>query len=161
MDARKIAHLESFSAFIDFLTNPEEYRQIIDDTRKTLSEWREVNEKARGIKDIDSWQIKLKQGFEKREADLAAREEAFKQSEDAAKVARQKSNDARSAEMAKLADKIKVVEAKEAELTAALAMKADLAKWERSLNAKSDELNAMDKELKEKMAKLSKLMAET
>ncbi len=56
-------------------------------------------------------------------------------------------------------DKIKVVEAKEAELKEALAMKAELTKWERSLNAKSDELSVMGKELKEKMDKLSKFMA--
>lgn len=159
MDARKIAHLESFAAFIEFLTNPGEYRKIVEDTQKTLAEWREANEKARGIKDIDAWHIKIKQGLEKRETDLAAREEAFRQQDDAAKAARQKSNDARSAEMAKLADKIKVVEAKEAELKEALAMKAELTKWERSLNAKSDELSVMGKELKEKMDKLSKFMA--
>lgn len=159
MDARKLAHLESFAAFIEFLSNPGEYQAMIDDAKATLAEWREVNEKARGIKDIDAWQVSVKQGLERREVELAGRETAFAQSEEAAKAARQKANDARTAAMAKLSDKLKAVEAKEAELTAALAMKADLVKWEQALNAQSDKLDALDKDLKEKMAKLSKLMA--
>ena len=159
IDARKIAHLESFAAFIEFLTKPDEYRQIINDTRSAIAEWREVNEKARRIKDIDLWQASIKQELERRAADLVAKEEAFRKTEEDAKAARQKSNDARSAEMSKLADKIKVVSAKEAELAEALSVKADLAKWNIELNKKSDALNVMEKDLKDKMAKLSELMA--
>ena len=55
MDSRKLEHLESFAEFIDFLSRPDDYKKLVADMRLGVKEWKDTNEKARGIKDVDKW----------------------------------------------------------------------------------------------------------
>ena len=51
----KLEQIESFGAFLDFLSNPDEYKQLIKDVRDASKEHKELVEKQRKIKDIDAW----------------------------------------------------------------------------------------------------------
>jgi len=51
----KLEQIESFGAFLDFLSNPDEYKGLVKDVRVAAKEYKELVEKKRNIKDIDKW----------------------------------------------------------------------------------------------------------
>jgi len=64
----KLEQIESFGAFLDFLSNPKEYEQLVKDVRAASKEYKELVEKKRKIKDIDKWRaeegIKLQNHYD-------------------------------------------------------------------------------------------------
>ena len=158
MDARKIAHLESFSAFIEFLTNPDEYRQIIKDTRKAVEEWREVNEKARGIKDVEAWRVSVQKELDARQSALESRAAALDRSQAAFDAMVAKRTQALDDEQARQNERLKVIEAKTEELNALMAQKPDMDLRELRLASREAELSDREAEVKDRISRLSRAM---
>lgn len=128
---QKLEQIESFGAFLDFLSNPKEYEQLVKDVRQAAKDYKELVEKKRKIKDIDAWRAsegarlgKIVDEVNRKEdlhlkslADLAESVNAHKKSvSDANKRLRERESLVSSREDAvsdleKRADKIKRVEA--------------------------------------------------
>ncbi len=161
MDSRKIEELSGFASFLEFLKNPEPVAAKIKELNKAVKEWKDANEKARGIKNVDDWRNQAQQAMAEREAIQAAREAEFAKQMEAEKEALAKSVEVHSKAKAKLAEDRKLLDTRLAEVAAMLKEKEDLAKTERRLNEKEERLVVMDKDLKEKLAKLKTLMGDT
>ena len=159
MDARKIEELSGFATFLEFLKNPEPVAAQIKELNASVKEWRAANEKARGIKDVDDWKLGVQKEMNERSAALDAREAEISKQDEAERAALAKSVDAHNKAKAKLADDRKVVDQKLAEVDAMLAQKAEQAKTEKRLNEKEERLSVQEKDLKDRLAKLSQLMA--
>jgi chromosome segregation ATPase len=69
----KLEQVESFGAFLDFLSNPDEYRQLIKDVRNAAKEHKNLVEKKRKIKDIDEWRVSEEARLSRLETDLNAK----------------------------------------------------------------------------------------
>jgi chromosome segregation ATPase len=72
----KLGQIESIGVLLDFLTNPDEYRQMIKDVRAAAEEYKELVEKKRGIKNIDKWRASEGVRLAKAEEAISAREKA-------------------------------------------------------------------------------------
>lgn len=73
----KLEQIENFGAFLDFLSNPDEYKQLIKDVRIASKEHKELVEKQRKIKDIDAWRASEGVRLGQAEEALEAREQAL------------------------------------------------------------------------------------
>jgi chromosome segregation ATPase len=51
----KLDQIEAFAVFLDFLSNPDEYRQLVEDVRQAAEDHRKIMEEQRQIRDIDNW----------------------------------------------------------------------------------------------------------
>lgn len=51
----KLEQIESFSAFLDFLENPNDYKELVKEVKQACKDHKELVEKQRKIKDIDKW----------------------------------------------------------------------------------------------------------
>ena len=76
MDVRKLEQAESFAAFIEFLTHPEEYKANVEEAKKVLEDWKQTNLVARKIKDVDAWRAQLQKEFDEFEKKIKANEVA-------------------------------------------------------------------------------------
>lgn len=159
MDSRKVEELSGFATFLEFLKDPEPVSVQIKELNKAVTEWKAANEKARGIKNVDDWKLGVQNEMNERSSSLDARETQIAKRDEAERLALAKSVEAHNKAKAKLADDRKVVDAKLAEVDAMLAQKVDQAKTEKRLNEKEDRLSAQEKDLKDRLAKLSQLMA--
>ena len=159
MDSRKIEELSGFATFLEFLKNPEPVAKQIKELNAAVKDWKESNEKARGIKNIDDWRAGLLKTLTEQQDAHDARVAEFEKRMADEKVALDKSLEAHAKAKAKLSESQKLADAKLAEVDDMLKQKEDLAKVERRLDEKETRLQAMEKDLKDKMDKLSKLMS--
>ena len=159
MDSRKIEELSGFATFLEFLKNPEPVAKQIKELNAAVKDWKESNEKARGIKNIDDWRAGLLKTLTEQQAAHDARVAEFEKRMADEKAALDKSIEAHAKAKTKLADSQKLADAKLVEVDGMLKQKDDLAKAERRLDEKETRLQAMEKDLKDKMDKLSKLMS--
>lgn len=67
MDLEKV---EAFYGFLDFLSNPKEFKVLIEEAKKENQERRDLIEKQRRIKNIDEWRISEEQKLQDRQASL-------------------------------------------------------------------------------------------
>lgn len=70
MDTRKLENLEAFSKFFDFVSNPDEYRELIKEAVKAVKDFNEMTLVARGIRDVDSYRAGELAKLTKKEQDL-------------------------------------------------------------------------------------------
>lgn len=160
MDSRRLGHLESFASFIEFLTNPQEYRDLIVELQQAMAEWRALNEKARGIKDVDAFRDQVTLKLAEREKALASAEEARKKAAAAERAEFDKLAESNAKERAKLDQDHEAIKAQLAKVEVAAKERAELTKQEQRLNEKEARLHVMDKDLKEKAAKLKQIMGD-
>lgn len=158
MDSRKIEELSGFATFLEFLKNPQPVADTITELNAAVAEWRQTNEKARGIKSVDDWRAKALQ-------DIAAQQAAVDQhkAESEAAVAKeraalQKSIDSHEKARATLAEGRKLLDKKLAEVTAMLAEKDEIAKDRARLDEKEQRLSALERSLADRLAKVKTLM---
>jgi chromosome segregation ATPase len=74
---QKLEQIESFGAFLDFLSNPKEYEQLVKDVRQAAKDHKELVEKERKIKDIDAWRASEGVRISKLNSDLDNREQSL------------------------------------------------------------------------------------
>ena len=160
MDSRKLAHLESFASFIEFLSNPKEYSDLIVELQQAMAEWRDLNEKARGIKDVDAFRDTVNRELAEREKALAAAEEAHKNAVAAERAAADAMADATRKERLKLDQDREAVDAQLAKVEVSKKERDALAKQTRRLEEKEARLVELDTSLKEKAAKLKQIMGD-
>src|SRR3990167_5113825 len=51
----KLEQVENFAAFIDFLSNPQEYKNLIGEIRQTILAYEKYKNETRKISSIDMW----------------------------------------------------------------------------------------------------------
>ena len=158
MDARTVQKIEAFSAFVDFLSNPAEYKSMMAEMGAKMDEWREINEKDRKIRDIDAWYGGLTREMaerkaaldaaEKREADaLAKKKKAIADME--ARLARREA-ELTAGELA--------VEKKSKELDAMLKAQKQLESDRERLRIRTEEVEKRESEVVARLARLNKAM---
>ena len=73
----KLDQIESFGAFLDFLSNPQDYAKLVKDVREAARQHKELVEKKRKIKDIDRWRAEQDAEIERLYSELDKKEEAY------------------------------------------------------------------------------------
>jgi chromosome segregation ATPase len=71
----KLEQIENFGAFLDFLSNPDEYKKLIEDVRAASKEYKELVEKKRQIDNIDAWRTSESVRLGKLEDAISSRED--------------------------------------------------------------------------------------
>ena len=158
MDMRQLEQLETFSRFFEFLAKPEEYKKIIADAKKAVSEMNEVIEKQRKITDFDKWATAQKAALGQREAAVVASEEALKKRvEDAMKKVSER--ELRSIEKEqKLNQSIASLRDMDAERKQLDQFYAELMEVARTLDARKEVLDKLEAELKAKAEALTAII---
>lgn len=59
MDIRNLEQVKSFAAFLDVLTNPEQYRKLIEDAGKVVEEIKTVSGVYSNLEEVRAWKRKL------------------------------------------------------------------------------------------------------
>ena len=130
MNTEKVRQIEFFTKFMDFLENPEEYRQLIKDMHVAVKEHDRMVLEARNIRDFDVWKNGEIQKLTDKEAKLAKR----------------------SAELDAHAETVKEADARAA--AAETQLKADVAAWREEFLAEKKRLGDLQAE-KERLSKYS------
>lgn len=158
MDSRKIEELSGFATFLEFLKNPQPVADTIKELNAAVAEWRQTNEKARGIKSVDDWRAKALQ-------DIAAQQAAVDQNKADAesavakeRAALQKSLDSHAKARAKLDEDRKVLDKKLSDVAAMLIEKDEIAKDRARLDEKEQRLSALERSLTDRLEKVKTLM---
>jgi len=151
----KLEQVESFGALLDFLSNPDEYKQLVKDVRAAAKNYKELVENKRNIKNIDAWRASEGARLGKVEAALKVREAActaasLKVQEDAKAVTARSGKNSRA-----LTERTKVVAQREKDVGDIEKHEAKLIKSLDKVNVKLAEIAKQDKELKRKLAEIA------
>ena len=152
---QKLEQVESFGALLDFLSNPDEYKQLVKDVRAAAKEYKELVENKRNIKNIDAWRASEGARLGKVEAALKVREEActadsLKVQEDAKAVTARSGKNSRA-----LTERTKGVDQREKDVGDLEKHEAKLVKLEAKYKAKLADIAEQEKELKRKFAEIA------
>ncbi len=79
MDTRKLDQLEQFSAFIEFLTKPEDYKTLVQELNKAAQSFRTEAENIRQTQDFQLWRNEETATLEENKKQLASDTEALAQ----------------------------------------------------------------------------------
>ena len=155
---QKLEQIESFGAFLDFLSNPDEYRELVKDARAAAKEHKKIVEDQRKIKDIDAWKAteivrlsKIEESLQERETSLIARTE---KGSDEAQAAVSKLNKDRRA----LTARSKVIDEREKAIGDLEKQKAKIIQLENEYAGKLANLSIESDKLKQKAADIAAMV---
>lgn len=72
MDSRSLDQLQQFSAFIEFLTQPEVYKKLLSDLKEASAEYNKAAEDIRGTKEFQLWRNEQLAKLESKEKEVVA-----------------------------------------------------------------------------------------
>jgi uncharacterized protein YdcH (DUF465 family) len=77
MSVEKLRQAEAFAGFLDFLSNPDKFKQLLSDVKKTIAEFDKVTEKYADFVDAEAYKRSLEQEYKDKDTKLNSEKDNF------------------------------------------------------------------------------------
>lgn len=151
---KELEQIEAFGAFLDFLSNPAKYQDLLKEIKKATKDHRDIIEKQRQIKDVDKWRRQEEKRLNDYSNELISREQDFLERVDAEKkdIASQKSELAKARK--KVNEREKDISEREKAVSDLEAQKVELKELQDKVRFSLESLKEKERLCDEREAKL-------